>query len=69
MTNIEAARDVVTAKTARQVKRPDGSKVLLDLFTASHIVKVHDALNDENQVMFENMSIERMASLVFKLVK
>lgn len=46
--------------------------VILDSFSASAIVAVHEALNDENKTKFETVgarSIVKMASIAFKFVK
>ena len=43
--------------------------VVLDRYTASAIVKVHDALNDNNREKFASFPIQMMATVAFKLVK
>lgn len=85
MTAIELAREVVATCGARLARpRKDapgqydakpyftGSKrgwVLLDLFTASTIVQVHDALNETNRAKFAALDLSRMASVAFRLVE
>lgn len=85
MTNIEVARKVVAEKQAHLFReRKDatgqydaksydgGSKrgwVILDGFTASAIVQVHDALNEQNRAKYAAMPIQKMAAVAFKLMK
>lgn len=42
---------------------------MVDLFTASAIVKVYDALNETDQTKFRALPVARMASIVFQLLK
>lgn len=42
---------------------------MVDLFSASAIVKVHDALNEANRAKFLALPIARMASISFQLLK
>jgi hypothetical protein len=42
---------------------------LVDLFSASVMVKVHDALNEENRARFMSLPICKMAKVAFKLVE
>lgn len=49
----------------RQCARIGG--LLVDGTTASVIVRVHDALNPENQKKFEEMSVRGMADTAWKL--
>lgn len=64
MARIEAVRQIVERK---QYAKVEGCMV--DLYSASAIVKVHDALNAENQVRYRNLDIRKMASIAFKLLK
>ena len=50
-----------------QYAKIDG--VMVDLFSASAIVKVYDALNDTNKAMFADFPVGKMASIAFKLLK
>lgn len=43
--------------------------VLLDLFSASAIVAVYDALNEANRARYATMPPQRAAVVAFKLVK
>ena len=42
---------------------------MVDLFTASLIVKVYDALNDANRERYAGFPVRKMASIAFKLCK
>jgi hypothetical protein len=61
---IEAARQVVEEG---QYTKVDG--VLLDHFTASMLVQVHDALSPENQAKFGAMSLVRAVDVGWKVVQ
>jgi len=41
----------------------------VDLFSASVIVKVHDALNEENQTRLLSLPVYKIAILCYRLVK
>ena len=45
----------------------DGTK--LDLTSASAIVKVLDAINDQNKERFLSMPVDKMAQIAFKMMK
>ncbi len=65
-------RDIVARKTAKQVKFDDGKRQTVDLFSASAMIVVHDALNKPHQEKFRRMasknSVEfnKMLSFSFK---
>ena len=61
---IGAARRVVETSTAANV---DGT--LLDLFTASHLVTVHDGLSVANRARFAAMPLPAAADLAFRLLE
>lgn len=63
VSRIDRLRWIVENKTAA---RTEG--VLMDLFTASMLVQVHDALGETNRAMFVRMPIHRMVSVGWKLV-
>ena len=50
-----------------QYAKVDG--VMVDLFSASAVVKVYDALNGENQAKYAALPVGRMAEIAFKLLK
>ena len=59
---IKVARDVVKKKSAKKV---DG--VMLDLFTASAIVQVYDAVNSQNKKRMDGLKLTQLADIAFKL--
>ena len=50
-----------------QYAKVDG--VMVDGFSASAIVAVHDALNETNRAVFLALPIEKMARVAFRLVE
>lgn len=42
---------------------------VVDLFTASAIVKIYDAVNDENKAKLKALPVARIASIAFQLLK
>lgn len=46
-----------------------GNGVLLDSFTASMLVQIHDALNEANRAKFDGLSITKAVSVGWKLAK
>lgn len=42
---------------------------MVDLFTASAIVKVYDAVNDANKAKLQALPVARIASIAFQLLK
>jgi hypothetical protein len=60
---IAAIRKVVEQK---QYAKIDGC--MADLFTASIVLKVYDALNDKNRMKFSSCSWPVMADMALKLV-
>lgn len=59
---IAAIRNIVTE---RQYAKVDG--IMVDLFTASHIIAVYDALNETNRAKYAAMPVARMAQMAFSL--
>ena len=72
--NLQALRDIVKNKSAKSLKFKDG-KMKVDMFTASAIVQVFDALNDANKKKFEGLlngkkaQFVKMADFAMKRVK
>jgi hypothetical protein len=60
---LAALRDIVAEKAYAKI---DG--MMVDLFSASVIVKVHDALTPENQAKFLGLPIQKMATIAYKLI-
>ena len=50
-----------------QYAKIDG--IMVDLFSASAILKVYDAISDVNQAKYRHMPVTRMAGIAFKLIK
>jgi hypothetical protein len=61
---IAACRSIVAN---RQYEKING--MMVDLFSASAIVKVFDALNETNRASFKLLPVQRMASIAFKVLK
>ena len=61
---LAALRKIVEEK---QYAKIDG--MMVDLFSASVMVRVHDALNAENQAKFLALPIDKMAQVAFKMIK
>ena len=61
---IAAIRSVVAKG---QYAKIDG--IMLDLFSASAIIKIYNAINPENQAKYREMPVSKMASIAFKLLK
>ena len=64
--NLEALRDIVKNKSAKSLKFKDGS-MKVDMFTASAVTKVYDAVNDANKKKLVQMVIGKNAQFL-KLV-
>ena len=52
--NLQALKDIVKNKSAKSLKFKDGS-MKVDLFTASAITKVYDAVNDANKKKLDQL--------------
>ena len=52
--NLQALRNIVKNKSAKSLKFKDGS-LKVDLFTASAITKVYDAVNDANKKKLDQL--------------
>ena len=61
--NLQALRDIVKRKSAKSLKFQDGS-MKVDMFTASAIVQVFDAINDANKKKMEPMLNGKKAQFV-----
>ena len=72
--NLQALRDIVKSKSAKSLKFKDG-KMKVDMFTASAIVQVFDAVKDANKKKMEVMlngkkaQFMKMADFAMKQVK
>ena len=61
---IAAIRAIVDQK---QYAKIDGC--MIDLFSASAVVKVYDALNDANKAKYASLTAPRMAQVAFQIMK
>ena len=72
--NIQALKDIVKNKSAKSLKFTDG-KMKVDMFTASAIVQVYDAVKDANKKKMETMlngkkaQFMKMADFAMKSMK
>ena len=66
-TRIEMLRDIVQGCQAQRI-RVDGRKVYVDLFSASAMVKVYDALNEANRAKYIGLSWPVFVDVTWKLV-
>lgn len=66
MTRIELLRGIVAAQQCQKI-RIDGHKVYIDLFSASMLVQIYDALNEANRERFIALPWRQMVSVGWKL--
>jgi hypothetical protein len=64
---IDDLRKIVKTQSASTVKFKSGAKTKVDMFTASAMVKVHDALNGANQKKFAD-AINKDESMFLKMM-
>jgi predicted RNA-binding Zn-ribbon protein involved in translation (DUF1610 family) len=64
---IDDLRKIVKSKSRNDVKFADGSKLKVDMYTASALVQVHDALNGANQKKFAD-AIHKNENMFMKMV-
>ncbi len=85
MTGIQVAQEVFKTKSAhlfRPRKNESGEYdckpvftgshkgwTILDLFSASAIVQVHERINAQNQELLESFSLPKMARIAFKCLE
>lgn len=83
MNAIEICRKIIAEHQCHVVRHRGGSEydakawgtgnhrgwVIVDAFTASAIVQVYDALNVDNKIKFSGLTLEKMATVAFKLCK
>lgn len=83
MNAIEVCRKIVTEHQCHVIRHRGGTEydakpwgtgnhkgwVIVDAFTASAIVQVYDALNNDNKVKFFALPIDKMAKVAFKLCR
>ena len=64
---IDDLRNIVKTKSAKDVKFAGGGKAKVDMFTASAMVKVYDALNDANKKKFAD-AINKNENMFMKMM-
>lgn len=68
MTRIDMLRAIVRDCQAQRI-RINGRKVYVDLFTASAVVQIYDALNEANRAKFVALPWPQMIAVTWKLAK
>lgn len=67
---IQIARRIVKNQQFEKIKDPvSGKRMALDMFSASAITKVYDALSDSNKAKMIKQPLPKMVDIVFKLMK
>jgi len=67
---ISKLRSIVKDRQNKVIKDPkSGRKMRVDGYTANAIIKVYDALNNQNKKKFANVGLMKMQSIAFKFVK
>jgi hypothetical protein len=67
MTRIGMLRAIVAEKQAQRI-RIDGRKVLVDLYAASMLVRIYDALGEAQRESFVSLPFPRMVSIGWRLI-
>jgi hypothetical protein len=67
---ISHLRDIIKKKQNKKIKDPvSGKMVTVDLYSASAVTKVYDAINKSNKDKFGKLSLPKMVNLAFKMIK
>ena len=67
---IKDLRWIVDNKQNKKIKDPvSGKTIRVDLFSASAVIQVYDAINDNNKKKYVTASLPKMVSMAFKLLK
>ena len=61
---ISAFRNIVESQSYAKI---DGC--MIDVTSANVVVKIYDALNENNKLKFSSLTAENMAKVAFKLIK
>ena len=62
--NIDKIKDIVKKKSYKRI-----GGVIVDMQTANAILQVYKALGGANKKKYEKLSISKMASIAYKLIK
>ena len=68
-THMLAICKVVEERQHRKISRSPTDRVHMDLFTASAIMQVYDALNEVNRAKFSALPMRKMADVAFRMMK
>ena len=67
---ISQLRDIVKRKQNKKIKDPISGKMMrVDLYSASAITKVYDAINKSNKDKFGKLSLPKMVNVAFSVMK
>ena len=67
---ISQLRDIVKRKQNKKIKDPKSGKMMrVDMFSASAVTKVYDAINKSNKDKFGKLSLPKMVDVAFSVMK
>ena len=67
---ISQLRDIVKRKQNKKIKDPKSGKMMrVDMFSASAVTKVYDAINKSNKDKFGKLSLPKMVNVAFSVMK
>ena len=67
---ISQLRDIVNKKQNKKIKDPKSGKMMrVDMFSASAVIKVYDAINKSNKEKFSKLSLPKMVNVAFTVMK
>ena len=67
---ISQLRDIVKRKQNKKIKDPKSGKMMrVDLFSASAVTQVYDAINKSNKDKFGKLSLPKMVNVAFSVMK
>ena len=67
---ISQLRDIVKRKQNKKIKDPMSGKMMrVDLYSASAITQVYDAINKSNKDKFGKLSLPKMVNVAFSVMK
>ena len=67
---ISQLRDIVNKKQNKKIKDPKSGKMMrVDMFSASAVTKVYDAINKSNKDKFGKLSLPKMVNVAFSVMK
>ena len=67
---ISQLRDIVKRKQNKKIKDPKSGKMMrVDMYSASAVTKVYDAINKSNKDKFGKLSLPKMVNVAFSVMK